>query len=67
VLKPPGKGFARVAVASTLCPACSQRVEHRANFTIIAETTETPAGARTRLVANQTIVIHACTTETHAP
>ena len=43
-----------------------RNVEHRANFTIIAETTETPAGARTRLVANQTIVIHACTTATDA-
>jgi hypothetical protein len=61
MLKPPGKAFARVAVASTLCPGCSRRIEHPINYTVSPVTIDTEAGTRTRLVANQTLVIHECT------
>jgi hypothetical protein len=62
MLKPPGKGFASVAVASTLCPGCSQRIEHPTNHTVTWVQSDAPQGVRTKLVANQTLVIHACTT-----
>jgi hypothetical protein len=61
MLKPPGKAFAKVAVASTLCPGCSARVEHPANYTIMPTQTETASGTRTKLIANRTLVIHMCT------
>jgi hypothetical protein len=62
MLKPPGKPFMRLAVASTLCPACGQRIEHPTSYTIDPVQTDTANGLRTKLVANQTLVIHACTT-----
>jgi hypothetical protein len=65
MLKPPGKAFARVAVASTLCHGCSQRIEHPTNYTISSVQSDTPKGMRTKLLANQTLVIHVCTTIGH--
>ena len=62
MLKPPGKEFKNVAVGSTLCPACAQRVEHRTDFSIAAVQTELPDCIVTKLVANRILVIHACTT-----
>jgi hypothetical protein len=50
------------SASSTLCPACAQRVEHRSNYAVAPLTTETPDGVRTKLVANGTLVIHACVT-----
>ena len=61
MLKPPGKAFARVAVASTLCPGCSEQIEHPRNYTVSPMQTDTAVGTRTKLVANQTLVIHVCT------
>ena len=49
-------------VASTLCPACAKRVEHQSDYAVVVVQTETADGIRTRLVANDTIVVHACTT-----
>ena len=60
MLKPAGKAFARVAVASTLCPACAQRIEHSVNWTTEVKIADTQDGIRTSLVANRTIVIHRC-------
>jgi hypothetical protein len=62
MLKPPGKKFAKVSVASTLCPACSERVVHRTNFTVVAVQNDIAEGTRTKLVANDTLVIHVCRT-----
>ena len=62
MLRPPGKGFKKVSVASTLCPACALRVEHRTSSVIAAVQAETPEGTVTKLIANQSLVIHACTT-----
>ncbi len=59
-LRPPGKAFARVAVASTLCPGCGQRVTHRRDYTVTSVRTETEGTIRTRLIANGTFAIHAC-------
>jgi hypothetical protein len=63
MLKPPGKAFAKVAVASTLCPGCSSPIEHSTNYTIMPAQTETAAGTTTKLIANRTLVIHVCTTQ----
>ena len=63
MLRPPGKAFTKVAVASTLCPGCSSRVQHPRDYTIVPEQTETASGTRTKLVANRTLVIHVCTTD----
>jgi hypothetical protein len=60
MLRPAGEGFARVAVASTLCPGCAQRVEHPVKYTIRSTQTSTTDGIRTRMIANDTLVIHAC-------
>ena len=49
-------------MASTLCPACSTRVEHPANFAVVVVQSETPDGLQTKLVANETIVVHASMT-----
>jgi hypothetical protein len=62
MLKPPGNDFKKVSVAHTLCPACAQRIEHRTNYTIVAVQENTPDGTATKLIANQTLVIHTCTT-----
>jgi hypothetical protein len=62
VLKPPGKAFAKLAVASTLCPACGARIKHPSSYTVDHVQSETAHGRRTRLVANQTLVIHSCAT-----
>ncbi len=62
MLKPPGKDFARVATASTLCSGCGQRIEHPVNYTVSAIQTHIADGRRTCLVANQTLVLHVCTT-----
>jgi hypothetical protein len=62
MLRPPGKDFQKVSVASTLCPACALRVEHRTSYVIAAVQTETPDGIVTKLVADQRLVIHTCTT-----
>jgi hypothetical protein len=62
MLRPPGKDFKKVSVASTLCPACALRVEHRTSYVIAAVQSDTPEGTVTQLVANQSLVIHACTT-----
>ena len=64
-------------MASTLCPACGTRVEHPSNYTIavvqkdvvqkdvaqkdVAQT-DAVRGTQTKLVANDTLVIHTCTT-----
>jgi RNA polymerase subunit RPABC4/transcription elongation factor Spt4 len=49
-------------MASTLCPACSTRVEHPSGFAVVIEQTETADGkTRTKLIANETLVVHACT------
>jgi hypothetical protein len=66
ILKPPGQAFKKVAVASTLCPACAQRVEHRTDFTIATVQTNIHDCVVTKLVANQILVIHACTTSPDA-
>jgi len=50
------------SASSTLCTGCAQRVEHRSNYAIATVQTETPDGVRTKLVANGTLVIHACVT-----
>ena len=60
MLKPPGNDFTKAAVASTLCPACARRIEHRPNHSIAAVRTTTPDGAVMKLVANQMLVIHSC-------
>jgi hypothetical protein len=65
MLKPPGKAFAKVAVASTLCPGCSSRIEHPRDYTIVPVQTETSSETRTKLIANRTLVIHVCTTDTN--
>ena len=62
MLRPPGKAFKKVSVASTLCPACALRVEHRTSYVIAAVQSETSEGTLTKLIANQSLVIHACTT-----
>ena len=62
MLKPPGTAFKRVSVASTLCPACAQRIEHPTNYVISVMHAESPNRIVTRLVANELIVIHVCTT-----
>jgi len=49
-------------VASTLCPACMKRVEHPSNFAVVVVQSETPDGIQTKLVANETIVVHVCMT-----
>jgi hypothetical protein len=49
-------------MASTLCPACATRVEHQSDYVVVAVVSEIGEGTRTRLVANDTIVLHACTT-----
>jgi hypothetical protein len=61
MLRPAGQGFARVAVASTLCPGCARRLEHPIRYTVDAVQTRTDVGIRTRLIANHTLLIHACT------
>jgi hypothetical protein len=60
MLRPPGNDFQKVSVASTLCPACAVRVEHRASSVIAAVQAETPDGTVTKLIANE-LVIHTCT------
>ena len=50
-------------MASTLCPACGVRVEHPSDYVVVVVQTATPEGTRTRLIANDAIVIHACTTK----
>jgi hypothetical protein len=50
-----------------LCPACGQRVEHPANYSVTVVKTDTPDGTRTKLVANDTIVVHACITPRAIP
>jgi hypothetical protein len=55
-----GDGEEVQRVASTLCPSCGERVEHPSNYAISVVETETAGGLRTKLVANSTIVIHAC-------
>ena len=62
MLKPPGPAFKRVSVASTLCQACAQRIEHPTNYVISVMRAERPNRIDTRLGANELIVIHACTT-----
>jgi hypothetical protein len=63
-------------VASTLCPACGTRVEHPSNYTIAVVQKDVVQkdvvqdvvqkdvvqGTQTKLVANDTLVIHTCTT-----
>lgn len=49
-------------MASTLCPACVTRVEHRSGWLVVVVQTKTDDGIRTKLIANDTIVLHACTT-----
>jgi hypothetical protein len=61
MLRPPGKDFKKVSVASTLCPACALRVEHRTSYVIAAVQADTPDGTVTKLIANQRLVIHTCT------
>ena len=50
--------------ASTLCPACGARVDHASDYAIRVVQTEDEAGAtHTRLIANEVLVLHACSTE----
>jgi hypothetical protein len=49
-------------MASTLCPACATRVEHRPNDVVVVVQSETDEGTRTKLLANDAIVLHACMT-----
>ncbi|MDQ1447930.1 MAG: hypothetical protein QOC79_901 [Actinomycetota bacterium] len=49
-------------MASTLCPTCGTRVEHPSNYTIAVVHKDVVQGTQTKLVANDTLVIHACTT-----
>ena len=49
-------------MASTLCPACGTRVEHPSNYTIAVVQKDAVQGTQTKLVANDTLVIHTCTT-----
>jgi hypothetical protein len=59
-------------VASTLCPTCGTRVEHPSNYTIAVvqkdvvqkggAQKDVVQGTQTKLVANDTLVIHTCTT-----
>ena len=53
MLKPPGSDFKKVAVASTLCPACAQRVEHRTDLAIAAVQTNIHDCVVTKLVATR--------------
>ncbi len=47
-------------MATTLCPACGKRIEHSPRWSITVEEDAQPEGTRTRLIANQALVIHAC-------
>ena len=59
-------------MASTLCPTCGTRVEHPSNYTIAVVQKDVVQkggvqkdvvqGTQTKLVANDTLVIHTCTT-----
>jgi hypothetical protein len=50
--------------ASTLCPACGVRVDHASDYAIRAIQTQDEAGAtHTRLIANEALVVHACSNE----
>ena len=54
-------------MASTLCPTCGTRVEHPSNYTIAVVRKDVVQkdvvqGTQTKLVANDTLVIHTCTT-----
>ena len=53
-------------MASTLCPTCGTRVEHPSNYTIAVVRKDVVQkdvvqGTQTKLVANDTLVIHTCT------
>jgi len=66
MLKVPESDCRKVAVASTLCPACLHWVEHRADLAPAAVQTNLRDCIVTKLVANRTLVIHACTTAPRA-
>ena len=66
MLKLPESDCRKVAVSSTLCPACAQWVEHRTDLAVAAVQTNLPDCIVTKLVANRTLVIHACTTAPQA-
>ena len=40
---------------------CTTRVEHPSNYTIVVVQNVVADGTQTRLIANDTLVIHACT------
>ena len=46
----------------TQCPACSKVVEHQPNFAITVISRTVDDGTRNLLIANDTLVVHACLT-----
>ncbi len=48
-------------MASTLCPSCGDRISHPGTWVVVVERDEEEDVARTRLIANRTLVIHMCT------
>ena len=48
-------------MASTCCPACATPVEHRADWVLDAVRAVDDGEVTTKLVANRTLVVHACT------
>jgi hypothetical protein len=49
-------------MAMTQCPACSKVVEHQPNFAITVISRTVDDGTRNLLIANDTLVVHACLT-----
>jgi hypothetical protein len=48
-------------MASTLCPTCTTRVEHPSNYIVVVVQNPIADGTQTKLIANDTLVIHTCT------
>jgi hypothetical protein len=48
-----------------MCPSCSAKIEHRPNFVLSIKRTNTIDGVRTRVIANNVLVVHTCETCAH--
>ena len=53
-------------MATTMCPACSAAIQHRPNFVLSVKDTATIDGVRTRVIANNVLVVHTCETDARA-
>ena len=49
------------SLTDTTCPDCGALVRHRADFELSTLRDEVDKGIRTRLIANETLLIHMCT------